>query len=115
MGRDRSQESEVGHDNNRDEHPQQHDELALRDQVGLASLIDQLRDVAHRLMNSQIFELQVDAKSKEKSEKAEQQADHQQIVAVHAQKINLRQVGKSEVRLTSAGFWSRLPHGEVRH
>ena len=41
------QHAEIQHDDRGDERPQQHQELALRDQIGLAGLVDQLGNFAH--------------------------------------------------------------------
>src|SRR5690348_17623469 len=46
-----------------DEDLKQEDELALRGQVGLAGLEDQLGDVAHRAVHGHVLELVVDRKS----------------------------------------------------
>ena len=45
--------AEVQRDDDRDENPEQHDELALRHQIGFAGLVDQLGDFEHGAMHGQ--------------------------------------------------------------
>ena len=58
------------------------DELALRDQIGLAGLVDQFRDLAHRAMHRQILQPHEDRHAKAQPEQAEQDSDQQQFMAV---------------------------------
>ena len=76
------QDAKVGNDDRRDENPQQHDELALRDQIGLARFVNQLRDFAHRPMHRQVLELKVDPQPESEAEKTESNADEQQAMAI---------------------------------
>ena len=50
------------------------DELALGDQVGLAGLVDQLRDLAHRPVDRQVLELAVDDQAEDQPEDADDEA-----------------------------------------
>ena len=53
---DGGQHSKVKNDDDRDENPEQKQELALGYQVGLTSFINELRDFAHRAVHWQIFQ-----------------------------------------------------------
>ena len=55
-----AEEPEVHDHDGRDEDPQDQDELALGEQVGLARLVDQVRDLEHRPVHRQLLELHVD-------------------------------------------------------
>jgi hypothetical protein len=54
------------------------DELPLRDQICLAGLVDQLRDLAHRFVHDHSLELAVHHESEEQSQGANHQPAHQQ-------------------------------------
>ncbi len=77
----------------------QHQELALRDQIGFAGFVDQLGHFAHGAMDRQVLQLHVDRQAEQQAEDAEEQADRQQLVAVHAEKVDGRQIGQLQ-----AGF-----------
>ena len=49
-----------------DEDLEDGDELALRDQVGLAGLVDQLRDLAHRPVHRQVLQLVEDDQAEQR-------------------------------------------------
>ena len=84
--------AEVEHHDDADEHFQEEDELALRDQVGLARLVDQLRDLEHRLMDGQVLELPEDHHAERETEQAHDEPGHQQRSAVDALKRGLTQI-----------------------
>jgi hypothetical protein len=54
MAREVLEPAEVEHDDRPDEDLEDQDELALGDQVGLAGLVDQLGDLAHRLVHRHV-------------------------------------------------------------
>ncbi len=98
---DRPQPSEVGQDHHRDERPQDHEELALGNHVGLAGLIDQLGNLAHGAVYRQVLELHVNGESEEQSEAAEDNSDQQNVVAIHAEEADGGQIGDLKGRFTS--------------
>ena len=100
----RHQPAVVGRDNDRDENPEQCDELALGHQIGLAGLVDQLGDVAHRLMNRHILQLPIDHQAEEQAAGAEEQSDHQQGMTVNAEKAHARQIRQRQAGFAAGGF-----------
>ena len=64
--------------------PEQQQEFALREEIGLAGFVDQFGNVAHRAMHGQIFQAGVDDHAEAQPEDAEENADHEQLVAVDA-------------------------------
>ena len=109
--RHRRQPAEVQRDNDRDENPEQKNELALRDQIGLAGLIDQFGNFAHRAMNRQVLQLHIDRQAEQQAADAEEQSDHQKGMSVHAEKIHGRQIRQYQVGFASARVF-RLRVGE---
>ena len=95
------QHAEVQHDHHRDERPQDRQELALRHQVGLAGFVDQFRHLAHGAVYRQVLELHVLHQREQQPEDAEQDADQQQAVAVHAEELDGGQVGELEAGLAA--------------
>ena len=71
----RRQTAEVQRDNDRDESPEQKNELALRHQISFAGLIDQFGHFAHRAMNRQVLQLHIDRQAEQQAADAEQQPD----------------------------------------
>ena len=51
------QRAEVENHDDADEHLEEQDELALGDQVRLAGLVNQFRDLQHRAVHGQVLEL----------------------------------------------------------
>ena len=92
-------------------------ELALGDEVSLAGLVDQLGDFAHGAMNGQVFQSAVDDQAEEQAKDAEQNAEEEQLMAVDAEKLHLRQVGKFEIwprRRLLGRFGRKTGGGEQR-
>src|SRR5581483_10695859 len=90
------QHSEVDDHDDADEDLEQQDELALRLQIGLARLVDELGDLLHRAMNREILELDVDDGAEEQAEHADDEAEGQQRLAIDsAEKRDGAQVGAS--------------------
>ena len=102
--RNRRQHAEVQHDHDGDEDPQEQQELALREEVGLAGLVNQLGDFAHGAVHRQVLQAAVNGQSEDQSENAKQNSDRQQLVPVDAKKGDLREVGKFQARLAAGGF-----------
>ena len=78
------QEEEVDEDDGPDEQLEDHQELALLDQVGLAGLVDQLRDLPHRLVDGHVLQLRVDHQPEAKAQRGDHEADHEQRAPVGA-------------------------------
>ena len=65
-------------------HLQDEEELALREEIGLAGFPDQFRNIPHRLMHGQIAQLLVSEQAEQQAQRADAQARHQQGAAVDA-------------------------------
>ena len=90
------QDPEVEDDDHRDEQLQDHEELALGDQVRLAGLVDQLGDLTHRLVHGQVLELRVDDQAEGQAQEADQEAPLQHGASRHAHEARLGEVGQLE-------------------
>ncbi len=113
----RLEHAEVHANDDRDKDPQQHQELALRDEVGLAGFVDQFGDFAHGAMHGQVLEAHVDGHAEAEAEQAKQDSDQQQLVAVDRiiQKADGRKVRQLEGGLTAAGLFGGLGEGAGGH
>ena len=76
--------TKVEHNNGGDERFQNQNELALRNQVGLASLVNQLRDFSHRLVHRQVLQVHEDCQSEPQTEQANHDSAQQQPMPIHA-------------------------------
>ena len=83
------QHAEVEDHDHADEQLEEQDELALRDQVGLARFVDQLGDLVHRSMHRQVAQLHEDDHAEDQSEQRHEQADDQQRAAVDTLEVDL--------------------------
>ena len=101
--------AKVDHHDGADEELEQQDELALRDQVRLAGLVNQLRDVPHRLVHRQVLEAREDEEAKGEPAQAHDQTRHQQGAAVDAVEVHAAEIGKHQVRFTA-----RMARGLLR-
>ncbi len=79
------QHAKVEHDDGGNEGPQQHQELALRDQIGFAGFVNQFRDFAHGAVHGQVLQTHENHHAEAEAENAEQKPDHQQAVSVHTE------------------------------
>jgi hypothetical protein len=96
------EEEEVDEDDRPDEQLEDHQELALLDQVRLAGLVDQLRDLEHRRMHGHVLEGRVHHQPEAQAQRRDDQADHQQRAAVGpVEEIDRAEVGKLQVGLAS--------------
>ena len=84
--------AKVEDDDGGNEGPQQHQELALGDQIGLAGFVNQFRNFAHGTMHGQVLQPHEDDHAKAEAEDAEQQPNRQQTMAVHAEERDRRKV-----------------------
>src|SRR5215471_3239292 len=103
----RREPAEVEDDDDGNENPEQHQELALRQQIGLAGFVDELGNVAHRFVYGKIFETRVDDEPEEQAEDADKNAPEEELVAVHApDELNRGKIGQLQ-----AGFAARFAFG----
>ena len=84
-----AQEPEVRDHHGRDAHPQDQDELALRQQVSLAGLVDEVRHLQHGLVYGQLLELHVNHQPEGDAQRGQRQADREQLVPVDAELTKL--------------------------
>ena len=108
------QDAEIEHDDDGDEALEQQQELALGDEVRLASLVDQLGNFEHRAVHWQVLEAHENSEPEDQSQYAEQEAEHQELMAVDAEEIHFREVRKAQVGLAAGGFRGRLRLGGSR-
>ena len=101
------QHGEIGEDDDRNERPQQEQELALVEQIGLAGLPDQLRNLEHRSMRGQAFQVNVHEEAENHAQNTGQRPEHEQAVAVHAEEVNLSQIRKLQIGFPADRFVSR--------
>ncbi len=101
--------AEVEDHDHADEDLENQDELALRDQVGLAGLVNELRDFPHRRVNGQVLELPEDDHSEREAEHADDEARLQQRATVDALELDAPEIGKDEVCLAA-----RVPRRRLR-
>jgi hypothetical protein len=99
---------EVVGDDGSDEEPENHQELALLNQVRLAGLVDQFGDLEHRPVDRHVLQLPVDQQAEQHAERRDQDADKQQRVAVDAHEADLRQVRQNQIRLAAGRSRRRL-------
>src|SRR6185436_11755048 len=95
-------EAEVVDDDRADEELEDGDELDLRDEVRLAGLVDELRDLAHRLVDGRALELLVDDAREHHPEHGDEDARHEELRSGHAAE-EARDLGIVEVRDDEAG------------
>ncbi len=105
------QDAVVENDDRADENLENEEELALRDQIGLAGLVDQLGDLAHRGVHRKVLELRVDHEPEEKPGRADQQPEHEERSSAHSQEIHGSQVGQDQIGLPAAGMRDGLTRG----
>ncbi len=106
-GLELQQRPEVEHDDDPDEGLEEEDELPLGDQVRLARLVNQLRDLAHRLVHGEIPELDENHEAEEETEHTHDETPEQQRAPVDPREAHLREVGHLEVGFAAAGVRGR--------
>ncbi len=79
------QHAKIKHDDGGNEGPEQHQELALRDQVGLAGFVNQFRNFAHGAVHRKVLQPHEDHHAETEAKHAEQQSDEQKLVAIYAE------------------------------
>src|SRR5207248_5336060 len=80
------QHAKIEQNDDRNEQPEQNQEFSLRDQIGFAGLINELRDLAHSAMHRQILQPRIDHQTEAQAKDAKQNADLQQSMAIYAAK-----------------------------
>ena len=102
------QRAEVhGHDR-ADEDPENKKEAALREQVRLTRLVDQLGDLPHRPVHGEVLELRVLGESEQQSERANHEAPQQQRPSPDAAKERgLIEIGQHERGLAASRMLKR--------
>ncbi len=106
QGAEVEQHGEVRQDHNRNEGPEEQEELTLVDQIGLAGLPNQLRHFQHGLMRGHFLQMEVNDQAEDHSQNAKCGAPQEQLVAIHAKKLHLRQIRQLQI-----GFASNLGSG----
>jgi hypothetical protein len=95
------QDAEVEHHDHADEHFEQQDELALRDQVRLARLVNELGYLEHRPVHRHVAQPGEDDHAERQAEDADDEPRQQERPAVDALKGFRGQIGKNEIGLAS--------------
>src|SRR5262249_40089563 len=91
------------------------DELALGDEIGFASLVDQFGDFEHGPMHGQILQPHVNGQAESESKEAEHDSDQQQLVAVDSQEAYRREVREFEAGLSTLGTGLGQGSGRYQH
>ena len=100
--------TEIQHDDDGDEDLENGEELALRDQIGLAGLVNQLRDLAHRPVHRQVLQLVEDDQTEQHAQRRHAEADHEQHSAVVAAHVDGAQIGQHQVGFAASPSLRRL-------
>ena len=96
------QPAEIDRADHADEDPENQYELALRDQVGLAGLVNELGDFEHGPVNREVFQLRVDDQAEHQAEQRDGQPSHQQRPAVDPVEGDRAEIREHQVRLAAA-------------
>ena len=94
--------AEIQDDDDGDENLEDGQERALREQIGLAGLVDQLGDLAHRAVHRQVLQLVEDDQAEEDAERGDAEADHEQRAALIAADRHQAQIGKNQIGFSAA-------------
>ena len=89
-----SEPAEVHHDHDGDKNPQNQEELSLREEISFAGFVNQFGDVAHGLVNGQVFQARINSQPKAQSKDADDDAEEQKLMAVDSEKRDLGKVGE---------------------
>ncbi len=95
------EEPEIEHHDEADEHLEDEDELALCNEVGLAGLVDEFRDLPHGSVHGKVLELPVDDQTEEQAKQAHEESRLQQRPGVDTAEADLAEVRKDETGLSS--------------
>ncbi len=109
------QETEVDDDDHPDECLEDQQELALLQEIRLAGLVDQLRDLEHGRVHRQALQLPVEQQPEHQTGDADPETEHQERAPVDAQELGLAEVGEDEARLPAGvrgGRWRGLRGGQ---
>ena len=103
----RRQPTEIRGDDDRDEAPQDQDELALGDQVGLARLVDQLGDLQHAAVHGKVLQLLERHEAEQQPQRADDQSAQEQRVPVDAPE----KCHRGQIRDDQGRFATSVTHG----
>ena len=106
--------AEVEHHDHADEELEEENELALGDEVRLAGLVNQLRDVEHRLVDRQVPQTRENHHPERQAKDADDEASHQQGAAVHAVKVDGSEIRENEIGLPARMAGSFLRRSGLR-
>src|SRR5439155_42100 len=73
----RTEPDTVHHNHNGDKHPQDHQEFALRKEISFAGFVNQFGDVAHGLVNGQVFQARINRQTEAQAENANDDTEEQ--------------------------------------
>ena len=109
-------------DDGADEQLENEQEFALLHQVGLARLVDQLRDVGHRAVDRQPLHVGVGPGTKQQAQHAHHQSREQDLVPRHTEEVSLIEVWEVNVHFATGhvlggglGLGRRLAGNQRRH
>src|SRR5207302_8162842 len=91
--------AEVHDHDEADEGLEDEDELALGDQVRLASLVDQLAHLEHRAVDGKRLELPVDDEPEDSAQGAHDEPELEEQPSAHPQELHAIEIGKDQARL----------------
>ena len=108
------QEAEVQDHDHADERLEEQQELALLDEVGLAGLVDQVRDLRHRPVHREPLDRRHLEEPEGQPRDAHEEADQEQRMAADSQELGRVEVGEDQVGLAAAGGPGRAGRGRRR-
>ena len=84
--------------------------LALRDEIGLARFVDQLRDFVHRAMHGHVPQPHENHHPERQSEDAHDETRHEQRAAVDALELHQTEIRQHQIRFAAGCVrgWRRL-------
>ena len=91
--------AKYGDDDRADEELENEQEFALLDQISLAGLVNQLRDLSHRAVHGQSFDACIRPCPEQQPQDANHQSREQNLVAGHAEEVALIEIGEMDVHL----------------
>ena len=101
-GLEPEQDAEVEDDDEPDEDLEDQEELALRHEVRLARLVDQLRDLPHGRVHGQLLDAAEDDEPEDQPQDAHDQPAEEERPPVHAHQRDRPDVGHAQARLAPA-------------
>ena len=102
-GLEPEEDAEVEDDDEPDEDLEDQDELALRHQIRLARLVDQLRDLPHGRVHGQVLDAPEDDEPEDQPQDAHDQPAEEERPPVHAHERDRPDIGHAQAGLAPAG------------